>query len=282
MGTMEPKLKVFKYFRERVPRLKLCNPYIPECAVKPCEDFVEEHSRFKDLADYGISPRQRILISGDRGSFQSDIAEAVGTHLVNSFFTVDWGKLIEEPPEKVTAVLREILFDAGRLSSHLTLCIPRIDCIMRHIGDPDALEYFVHLLSTAYSGITIIGTAESSFGSREEAELAECCFQSIVYVPRPGRSEDMYAIVERFFAGAAWAAGINERTSDLKGVSDLVAGRYMKTYKHLTYEDFLEIWLKILRKATLSGRRDKIEEAAFDLLTQDQKDISDENNNGND
>ena len=98
-----------KYLEEIAPRLQLDELMLDADVREACAELILEQRKAGVLAEAGLSPRNRVLLTGPPGNGKTSLAEAIATALGRPFYVVGYDTLTGSYLGQTGGRLREVV-----------------------------------------------------------------------------------------------------------------------------------------------------------------------------
>lgn len=109
------QMAALKYLDEATPRIRLDDLQLHDDVRETCAELVIEQRRAAVLAEVGLRPRNRILLTGPPGNGKTSVAEGIASALGRRFYVVSYDTLIGSHLGETGSRLRQV---ADYIGSH--------------------------------------------------------------------------------------------------------------------------------------------------------------------
>jgi AAA+ superfamily predicted ATPase len=102
---------------------------VPSRVLKECEYIVLQHEKIRELRSHGIEPNSRVLITGDSGNGQIELACAIGNSLLVPTYFVKYDAIIGNTASETTRALENMFQRLQYNHSHCVVIFDEFDTI---------------------------------------------------------------------------------------------------------------------------------------------------------
>jgi len=126
-----------KYLDEITPRLQLDQLILQDHVREACAELVLEQRNADRLAEAGLAPRNRVLLTGPPGNGKTSLAEAIATTLQQPFYVVGYDTLTGSYLGQTGGRLREVIDYIG--SHECVVLFDEFEAIGKEREDDDEI-----------------------------------------------------------------------------------------------------------------------------------------------
>lgn len=205
---------------ERTPQRGFEDLLLPESVAATCVELVEEQQRSDLLRSYNLTPRNRVLLSGEPGNGKTSLAEGLAHALVVPLIIARYEGLIGSYLGETASRIKK-LFDYARTRA-CVLFFDEFDTVGKERGDEHETGEIKRVVSSLLLQIDDLPPHVVVVTATNHPELLDRAvwrrFQVRVELPRPSTQQ-----VEEFLRRAETRTRIEFETS-LKGLAGKLQG----------------------------------------------------------
>jgi len=183
--------KALKHLHERTPRLQLDDLQLDDHVRETCDELILEQLKANTLAEAGLAPRNRVLLTGPPGNGKTSLAEGIATALRRLFYSVSYDTLIGSHLGETGSRLQQV---AHYISSYECVALlDEFETISKERDDDDEVgemkrivaSLLVHLEHLPPSTVIVAATNHPAMLDRATWRR----FQITLELGTPGRKE---------------------------------------------------------------------------------------------